>query len=138
VTDPSTLEENERLLLVLEYDALVALARKGVIDEPDQVRTFEALIDNIDARHNVRRYRMILKWQEAGAAPPVGAVFPKTWPPEQTAHVELLGRPIGKVDVDAVLRANARKPVSIVLTLDPAGELGFTTYEAYFGSAYAW
>jgi hypothetical protein len=44
----------------------------------------------------------------------------------------MVSRQITRVDVDAVLREHAVNPLSVLVTPDPAGEVGWTPVDAYF------
>jgi hypothetical protein len=114
-----------------EYEALIALAQKGVAT-PDERRNLDAWLRRIEASNGIQRYQLWVQWQEADSPLPPGTSFPETWPPTQRAYIEFLSRPVGLADVQRVLQAKARKPVTVLVTPDPGAILGWTALETYF------
>lgn len=112
-----------------EYQALLVLARQD--KTPDMVRQIETFARVIDLRNGITRYLLNVQWQEAGQPLPPSAVFPTSWPPTLRALIEL-ARPIAKVDVDALLAQRATKPVTVLVSPDPGGIVGWSPYETYF------
>jgi hypothetical protein len=114
-----------------QYEALIALARAGA-STPDEARNLDYFLQQIETANNIRRYRLWVQWQEADQPLPPTTQFPYKWPPEMRHYIELLTRPITKEDVQAVLKAKARKPVGVLVTPDVGGVLGWTKPEDYF------
>jgi len=46
--------------------------------------------------------------------------------------IQLISRPIARADVEAVLKQKARKPVTILVTKDPGGVVGWATLDQFF------
>jgi hypothetical protein len=115
-----------------DYEALVALAREGVKSDPESVRKLESFLRLIEQGNGIHRYFLWVQWQEANQPLPPSTDFPEKWPPELRASIELVTRPIAKVDVEKLLAQRARKPVSVLVTPDPAGIVGWTELNAYF------
>jgi len=115
-----------------EYTAVVTLARRGQTTVEEIVR-LEAFFLDIEKRNNLKRYLLWIQWQEADTPLQPTTRFPEKWPPEYRRLLERLDRAIASADVDALLSKEARKPVTVLVTQDPAGVVGWTTYSAYFG-----
>ncbi len=115
-----------------DYEALVSLAREGAKSDPDRVRKLESFLRLIEQGSGIHRYFLWVQWQEANQPLPPSTDFPEKWPPELRASIELVTRPIAKVDVEKLLAQRARKPVSVLVTPDPAGVVGWTELNAYF------
>jgi hypothetical protein len=113
-----------------EYEALVALARSGV-STTDARRDFESFLGSIEKKNGITRYKLWIQWQEADSPQPTQR-FPESWPPQLRHYLELTTRPIARMDVDAVLKRKARRPVHVLVTPDPGAELGWTPVETYF------
>lgn len=112
-----------------EYRAFVALSRDG--KDAQKILEIEAFAKSIEERNGIKRYFVLVQWQEAGQPLPVGAVFPSSWPPQLRAPIEL-SRPIAKSDVELLLQQRAIKPVTILVTRDPAGVVGWTGIDQFF------
>lgn len=120
-----------------EYEALIALARRGTIQADGSVDEAKAHdLDNwlrrLEQRNGVNRYAVWLQWQEQDEPLPPGTNFPEKWPPEKRHYIALTSRPISKADVDAVLKKKARQPTSVLVTRDPAARVGWTEVNAFF------
>ncbi len=114
-----------------QYEALVALSRKGTTNE-DETRSLEAFLRSIEKANGIARYFLLVQWQEAHQPLPASTQFPQTWPPEMRAAIEFISRPIARGDVDALLAARAKSPVNVLVTNDPAGIVGWTQLDKYF------
>lgn len=114
-----------------QYTALVALARRGTRTQDEVVR-LEEFLHELERANGVQRYLLWVQWQEKEAPLPAGTRFPEEWPAKQRYRIERLDRPIARVDVDKSLRANAKKPMNVLVTQDPAGVVGWTEYDVYF------
>lgn len=116
-----------------EYEALISLARQGAeLISQDKVRSLEAFLKNIETNNNITRSLVVVKWQEQDAQLPPGTTFPDNWPPELTETIELVTRPVAKVDVEAVIAQKAKNPTNILVTRDPAGITGLTPIDDFF------
>jgi hypothetical protein len=124
---PSTLSLN-----IEQYDALVALARKGTTTDPNGARALEGWLKLIEEQNGIVRDLVVVIWQELDSPLPAGTFFPTKWPPELKRTIELVSRPIARADVDKVLAAYAKKPTSVLCTRDPAGILGLTPIDDFF------
>lgn len=87
------------------------------------------LLGLIDQANGIRRYYLSIRWQDVGGRPPAVAEI-MNWPQNQTYLLEL-DRPIARYDVDQVLAQQARNPVSVMVTPDPAGRVGWTLIGDY-------
>jgi hypothetical protein len=116
-------------LLSDEYMALVALARKGVDDtkQLDQV-----LLLPIEQRNEIKRYVLTVQWQDATAVIPVGSEFPDNWPPSLRIKIEQLNVPITRQQVEDAVALRTNRPVSILVTPDPNGSVGWSTLDQWF------
>ena len=114
-----------------QYTALVALARNGVTGQDRTIRLEQFLLD-IEKSNGINRYLLWVLWQETDNIMPPTTRFPESWPPTQKMLLERIDRPIAETDVEALLKANARKPVNVLVTPDPAGIVGWTQYAVYF------
>lgn len=115
-----------------EYTAVVTLARNSQ-GTPEQITRLEAFFLDIEKRNNIKRYLLWVQWQEADTPLQPQTRFPEKWPPEYRRLLERMDRSIAKVDVDDLLSKEARKPVTVLVTEDPAGTVGWTEYLVYFG-----
>lgn len=107
-----------------QYEALVAAATKG------DSETTEPLAAQIDAANGIRRYVLWVRWQNVGGVTPSLIELGRGWPQDQT-HKITLERAIDRLDVDEVLRNEATNPVSVMVTPDPDGEVGWTFLNDY-------
>ena len=114
-----------------QYEALIALARRGATTAA-QTRSLESFLGLIESQNGIVRHKLWIQWQEADSELPASAKFPEKWPPELRHYVELISRPITKDDVAEVLRLYARKPVTVLVSPDPAALVGWTTVESFF------
>ena len=118
-----------------DYEALVALARIGSAANADPAqarRNLDAFLRTIETANGVTRYTVWVQWQEQDQPLPPSTSFPASWPPTQRAYIEFLTRPVAKVDVAQVLQQQARKPVTVLVTRDPAALLGWTPLDLFF------
>ncbi len=116
-----------------EYEALISLAREGAFTQsPDRVRQLEAFLLEIERKNNITRSIVWVQWQEVDTPLPPGTDFPDTWPPELRRKVELITRPVARVDVDQVVAQFARQPENILCTRDSAGIVGYTPIDDFF------
>ena len=107
-----------------QYEALLATASLASPQVADQLRL------EIDAANGITRYFLYIRWQDVGGKAPPRIELGKGWPPAQTYKLELERR-IARLDVDEVLRNNAVNPVSIMVTPDRQGVLGWTLIDDY-------
>lgn len=114
-----------------EYESLSTLARAGATTTEAQ-RQLHVWLTLIEQRNNVTRYGLWVQWQEADSPMPPNTNFPEQWPPEMRYFIQLFSRPINRADVDAVLAKKARRAVTVLVTPDPAGILGWSTPDEYF------
>jgi len=115
-----------------EYEALVAFARVGAAGDSSKTIALDQFLKSIERNNNVTRYFLWIQWQEKSAPLPAGTRFPEVWPERQRKYIELISRPIAKVDVQAVLDAYANDPVEVLVTPDPNGLVGWTPIDSYF------
>jgi len=114
-----------------QYEALIAFARQGT-STPDQARSLNNFLEQIEKANGIKRYKLWVQWQEADQPLPPTTEFPLKWPPELRYYIELISRPINKNDVQEVLKAKARKPVNVLVTPDPGATLGWASIDDYF------
>jgi hypothetical protein len=117
-----------------QYEALIALARQGVQGSDVQVMALDAFLRSIEKANGVTRDFLWVQWQELNQPLPSSNTvkFPDTWPPHLRKSIELVTRRIARVDVEAVLEANANDPTSVLVTRDPNARLGWTTLDDFF------
>lgn len=116
-------------ITVEQYEALVSLARKGA---PDQY-ALDVFLKQIEKDNNITRYLLWVQWQEADSALPPTARFPESWPESLREKIERVNKPIPKSDVLALVNMRARRPVTILVTKDPAATVGWMPVENYTG-----
>lgn len=114
-----------------EYEALVALARKGAATD-DEARLLDAFLVDLETRAGITRHTLWVQWQERGEPLPPGTNFPESWPPKMRHRIDLLTRSIARVDVEEVLAAKTRNPVNVLVTPDPGALVGWTKLDNYF------
>lgn len=114
-----------------QYESLIALARIGAAAE-DKVTQLEEWLKLIESANGVTRSIVVVKWQELGQPLPTGTSFPDVWPPQLTAKIELVTRPVARVDVENVLSAKAINPTNVLVTRDPNGLVGLQTLDNFF------
>ncbi|WP_394831787.1 hypothetical protein LVJ94_35250 [Pendulispora rubella] len=114
-----------------QYEGLVALARKSATT-PDALRDIDAFLRRIEASNDIQRHQLWIQWQEADWPIPPTVEFPQTWPPQMRFSLELVSRPIARIDVEEVLKKAARKPLNVLVTTDPGAVVGWTPIELYF------
>lgn len=113
-----------------EYIALLSLAKEG--KDTDTILTIEDFAKAIDKRNGLTRYFLFVRWQEAKPALPPTTDFPAVWPPAYKMKLERTDRPIAQDDVTKALSTRAKDPQNILVTQDPAGNVGWTKGEDYF------
>lgn len=125
--------EREFVILQSEYESLISLAREGAATHStNKVLQLEEWLIFIERRHNIVRSIVWVQWQELDNPLPPTTNFPDVWPPELRRKIELISRPVAKVDVEQVLDQFARSPETILCTRDPAGILGWTPIDDFF------
>lgn len=125
--------EREFTLLQSEYEALISLAQAGAAAQSaDKVRALNDFLQMVERRNGVIRSIVWVQWQEVDSPLPPGTNFPDTWPPEMRRKIELITRPVARVDVDQVVAQYARQPENILCTRDPAGIIGYTPIDDFF------
>jgi len=107
-----------------QYDALINAALAGDTEGVRRIR------DVIDRANDVRRYFLYIRWQDVGGQPPRRIEIGAGWPQDMTFQLEL-ERPITRQDVDSILIANAANPVTVMVTPDRAGQVGWTLLNDY-------
>lgn len=115
-----------------EYEALVALARRGISGDVEKLRQLNDFLRIIEQKNGVVRDFLWVQWTETDSPLPKGTQFPETWPPEQRFYIELTTRRVAKVDVEAVLAQKAKKPIDVLVTRDPGARVGWTEVDAFF------
>lgn len=116
-----------------QYTALVALARRGaVVEGTNAVLKLEEFLRQTEKQAGVTRFFLWVRWQEAKQPLPPTTSFPTSWPPSLQQIIERLDRPIARVDVEAMLKENATSPATVLVTQDPAGQVGWTELNVYF------
>lgn len=117
-----------------EYESLIALARAGATasGDPNKSRQLETWLRRIEKKNGVTRDLVVVIWQELNAPLPTGTFFPTSWPPYLKRSVELTTRPVARADIDKVLEAHAKIPISVMCTRDPEGVLGLTPIDDFF------
>lgn len=116
-----------------QYTALVALARRGAaVEGTDAVLKLEEFLRQTEKQAGVTRFFLWVRWQEAKQPLPPTTSFPTSWPPSLQQIIERLDRPIARVDVEAMLKENATSPATVLVTQDPAGQVGWTELNVYF------
>lgn len=120
-----------------EYEALIALAREGTKDDAGVVdsikaRNLDAFLKNIEKKNGFTRSGVWVQWQEMDQPLPPTTNFPTVWPPELRQYIELVTRPVAKADVETMLASKARKPTNILVTRDPAAQVGWTELDSFF------
>lgn len=108
-------------------DPLYSALRTAVVagDTAEATR----LLGLIDQANGIRRYYLSIRWQNVGGRPPPVAEI-MNWPQDQSFLLEL-DRPIARADVDQVLAQKASNPVSVMVTPDRAGRVGWTLIGDY-------
>lgn len=120
-------------LTTSEYDTLVRLAEKAFLDVPDRL-PLDSMLRAIETRNRIVRYALWVQWQDAKAVLPVGAEFPRTWPPELRARLQKINEPFTRENIETYVSHKASSPVSVLLTEDPNGLVGWRTLDQYFAA----
>lgn len=120
-----------------EYEALIALSRAGAKDaegntDLNKLRDIDSFLKAIEKKNGIVRSALWIQWQETDQPLPPTTNFPEVWPPELRFYLELVTRPIAKADVMKVLEVKARKPLSVLVTKDPAAQVGWTELDTFF------
>lgn len=115
-----------------QYEALISLAREGAAGDAERTLLLDEFLRGIESANGINRSSLWVRWQESDQPLPPTSSFPDTWPPQLEFFIELVGRLVARVDVEAVLDARASKPVNVMVTPDPAKRVGWTTLDDYF------
>jgi len=111
-----------------DYNVLIELALSSAPRDLSKVKSF---ISKIDGENGIVRDAVLVRWTESDNPPPTTR-FPEEWPPKWERRVEVVGRPVSKSDVRAMLDANARKPSTVLVTRDMKGLSGWTEFVVMF------
>lgn len=114
-----------------EYEALASLARDGATT-PERQRGVADFITSIDKANGIVRYVLWVQWQETDSPLPPTTRFPAEWPPSLRKKIERTDRPIAQSDVTALLATYATRPVTVLVTPDIGGVLGWSTLAQFF------
>ncbi len=114
-----------------QYEALIAFAKRGVTNDGESL-TLDTFLRGIETASGITRSLVWIQWQEQDQPLPPSTSFPAVWPPQLRYKLELLSRPVARVDVDKVITAHARRPVAVLCTRDPAAMVGWTKLEDFF------
>jgi hypothetical protein len=115
-----------------EYESLIKLARVGVGNSAKRLTELEQWLRLIEVKNGVTRSFVLVQWQELDSPLPAGTRFPTVWPPQLRKPIELISRPVARVDVEAVVAQYGNTPVDILVTRDPAGLVGWQTLDQFF------
>jgi hypothetical protein len=120
-----------------QYEALISLASAGTrlpdgSVDVEKARQLDAFLQLIEQTNGIKRSIVWVQWLEQGAPQPPGFNFPDTWPPQMRQKIELITRPVARADVDALLKNQARQPITVLCSRDPAGVLGYTPIDSFF------
>lgn len=85
----------------------------------------------VDRENGVRRYLLHIRWINVGGQIPSRVELGLVWPATSTYTLRKEDTPISRLEVDEVLAANATNPVSVMVTKDPNGEVGWTELDVY-------
>lgn len=114
-----------------QYTALISLARAGCAT-PDKIRVFETFLKDIEKTNGIKRYALLIQWQEQDSPLPLTVDFPPIWPPQLRTLLERTDRAIAKADVLKALQDRAKKPTNVLVTRDLGGIVGWTRMEDFF------
>jgi len=120
-----------------QYEALIALARAGTLDDAgvanvDESLKLDALLKRIEDDNGVTRSALWVQWQEMDQPLPPSTNFPDVWPPELRFYIEFVTRLVSKADVEAMLEVQASNPNNVLVTRDPAARVGWTAIDDFF------
>lgn len=120
-----------------QYEGLIALARRGTVDDAGVVNTNEALkldefLKEVETTNGVTRSALWVQWQELDQPLPPTTNFPDVWPPELRFYIEFITRLVSRADVDKMLLVQATTPNNILVTKDPAARVGWTPIDDFF------
>lgn len=121
-------------LSVEQYEALVFLAKRGAQSDPSLLVQLDQFLRSIEKANGVNRDFLWVQWQELSAPLPQGTRFPESWPAKLRKSIELVTRRIAKVDVEQVLSKYASDPITVLVTRDPAGLVGWTPIDDFFST----
>ncbi len=126
--DPKTGEPLVAMTLE-QYQALSSLALQGA----NNPRGLADMLAEIDKRNTLERYIAVIRWQELDSPPP-GIKYPVEWPPSMTIILNQ-PKPISRAFAETSLAAAARRPTNALITKDPAGKVGWSTFDVFFRTA---
>jgi hypothetical protein len=106
------------------YETLLTAALAGNAAAANEVSTV------VDRENSIRRYVLHVRWINVGGQGPSRVELGRGWPPEST-YVIRAESPISRLQVDEVLAQNATNPISVMVTRDPNGVVGWTEVDVY-------
>jgi hypothetical protein len=120
-----------------QYEALIALARAGTVNDDgvsnvNESLKLDAFLKKIESDNGVTRSALWVQWQEMDQPLPPSTNFPDVWPPELRFYIEFVTRLVSKADVEAMLEVQARNPNNVLVTRDPAARVGWTAIDDFF------
>ncbi len=126
--DPKTGEPLVTMTLE-QYEALASMAFQGA----NNPRGLVNMLGEIDRSNTLQRYIAVIRWQELDSPPP-GIRYPVEWPPSMTLLLSQ-SKPISREFAETSLAAAARRPTNALITKDPAGKVGWSTFDVFFRTA---
>jgi len=120
-----------------QYEALIEFARRGTRDDDGVIdtessRQLDEFLKFIEKDNGITRDGVWVRWQESDQPLPPGSSFPDQWPPSMQYWLEFIGRRVSQADVEAVVDAQARAPVNVMVTRDPGARVGWTEVANFF------
>ena len=108
-----------------DWESLVGAVLK---QETDDLNT---LLTRVDAQNSLNRYYLYVKWQDAGAKRPGPDDPIQDWPPWGFDWFVSYSR-FTKDFVEDFVARQSTNPLTILVTDDPAGEVGWYLLEDFF------
>lgn len=109
-----------------DWEALVGAVLKGETDN------LNVLLDRVDEENELTRYYLYVRWMD-GAAPRPGPDAPiQDWPPWGSDWFSSYER-FTKQFVEDYVGRQTSNAIYIIVTEDPAGEVGWFTLDEFFG-----
>ncbi len=117
-------------LSVEDYTTLAGWSESYGVAQ-DLYMSIREMTERIERANGLTRQYLMVRWRDGNALHPSG--FGSDWPPQYTQSLVRYTDPWTYDDVMAVVNAQTSKPVTVQVTTDRTGTVGWYDIAAFFG-----
>lgn len=111
----------------MDFDTLAALALSASTDR----RQTQRFVERLEEQNGIKKYRLLVRWQDPNSPPPPLENFPVSYPPFSQALLELARLPV-RADAEELAKTQAPQAINIMVSKDLEGKGGWHTLGGYF------